>query len=302
MRILVSGKNGQLAQALAEHSSDEFEIICLSRLQADITNYDLLDEKVRSHQPDIVINTAAFTAVDQAEISPEAAFLLNETGARNIAKICSGLKIPLIHISTDYVFDGRLSRSYRTADTPSPINVYGRSKLAGENAVREQHTEHVIIRTSWIFSPFGKNFMKTMLKLANERDTLQVVSDQFGRPTYAPHLARALLDLSRFLVQKTRGWGTYHLTNTGTFISWFDFATEIFNQASPHADKKTNIEAVTSDQFPAQAQRPVNSRLDTSLFKDQFNIELPDWKLGIADYLLRITNAADTKTTPGDKA
>ena len=300
MKILVLGKHGQLARSLAELSSAKNEIICLSRYEADISSRELLGSKVKKYQPEIVINTAAFTAVNAAEQSPKQSFLLNETGARNIAEICSDLDIPLIHISTDYVFDGQLTRSYRPDDSTSPINIYGKSKLAGEVAVREQHPEHIILRTSWIFSPFGKNFMITMLALAKEKSSIHVVSDQFGRPTYAPHLASALIQLSEILLNRNNGWGTYHLTNSGESISWFDFATEIFLQSAT-SESQLKIRPISVDQFPTSAKRPENSRLDTTLFTDKFGVTLPDWKTGIADCLATFDKADYEEKKLGDK-
>ncbi len=291
MRILVAGNSGQVACSLAELSSDSCEIVAIGRPALDLLDVSSINAAVERVSPDLIVNAAAYTAVDQAESEQAAAFALNCDGAGQLAAAAAAHNIPLIHISTDYVFDGKGERPYREVDPVAPSSIYGKSKLAGEQAVLAAQPQSLIVRTAWVVSPFGKNFCKTMLRLANEHQKLRVVDDQIGSPTYAPHLAAALVEMGRFAVAKRNDtqWGIYHLANRGS-ASWCDVAKQVMlaakNAGLPHAP----VEAITTAEFPTPAARPANSRLDCSKAEANFGIVLADWKSGIDDCVQRLAD------------
>jgi dTDP-4-dehydrorhamnose reductase len=237
------------------------------------------------------VNAAAYTAVDQAETEPEVAFAVNAEGAGEVAFEAREVGAPVIQISTDYVFDGRATQPYREDSATGPVNVYGQSKLAGEEAVRSANPQHLIFRTSWVFSPFGANFLKTMLRVASERDEVRVVSDQIGCPTSAHGLARAILEpLRAWRSGRTTGQGdTYHFASAGA-CSWSGFAEEIFRASSEAGGPAAQVVPITTDEYPTIAKRPGYSVLDTSKFTRDFNLALPNWQNEVREAVRRLVS------------
>ncbi len=296
MKILVAGRSGQLARALKEADlpGSDWQIETVGRPEFDLADPATLRERIEASAPDILINTAAYTAVDKAEDEPEAALAINAIGAGHLAEATVEAGIPILHVSTDYVFSGEGQAARVETDTPSPINVYGRSKLAGETAVAQANPRHLIVRTSWLYSPFGHNFVKTMLRLGGERDELTVVDDQTGSPTYAPDLAEALIKMAGKVAGRPEGdsvWGIYHLANSDT-ATWFNFASEIFRQASGHGFNTPKLSPVTSDAFPTSAARPVFSVLNCEKAQETFGIRLRDWHEAVSDCITRLARDA----------
>lgn len=276
MRILVIGRSGQLAASLAEKAAERsgLEMLFLGRPEFDMEYAASFSEQVKALRPDLVINTAAYTAVDQAEVEPERAFAINLNGAAAMAHAARKLGIPFVHISTDYVFNGRKRDLYVELDEADPLNVYGRSKLGGERAVLEAHPQALVLRTSWLFSPFGGNFLKTMLKVGAERPLLRIVSDQIGNPTSALDLAAAILEISAVL--RSEPGGLYHLTGEGS-TSWYGFADTIFQECARRGGPKPALEAISSVDYKTAAARPANSRLDCTAFASRFGVKLRPW-------------------------
>jgi dTDP-4-dehydrorhamnose reductase len=257
--ILVTGAGGQVAHELAVTES-EYRVVALSRSQLDITNQQQINTAFEEYRPDILINAAAYTQVDRAEEEPERAFAINRDGVSNLAYACKGAGIPLLHISTDYVFDGNKTAAYREDDEISPAGVYGASKASGEAALRSILERHVILRTSWVFSATGSNFVKTMLRLGKERDELGIVNDQHGCPTSAESIAAALLQISeRYLRGDEIEWGTYHFCGQPE-TTWYGFAKRIFERAKGFDHLKLN--GIPTSEYPTPAARPMNSVLD----------------------------------------
>lgn len=280
MKILVTGKNGQLGseiQSLSKESSASY--IFLDSTEGDITNKENLERIVREHAIDTIINCAAYTAVDKAESEEEKAFLVNHFGVQNLVEICSEHKIRLIHISTDYVFDGKASTPYTPNSPVSPVGIYGKSKQQGESAILNSTIEAVIIRTSWVFSSFGNNFVKTMLRLGGEKESLNVVNDQFGCPTYAKDLAAACIKIAATAKWKEQS-AVYHFSNSGE-ISWFDFATEIMKQANLNC----KIQPIPTEDYPTPAERPKYSVLETTKIQSDYNLTIRHWKEALKDCL-----------------
>jgi dTDP-4-dehydrorhamnose reductase len=273
-KVLITGKNGQVVSALRTLSNPNFELICVSRPELDLQNLDNFDTIITAIKPDFIINAAAYTFVDKAEDEPELAFKINGLSAGIIAKSAAKIGVPIIHISTDYVFDGQKPTTYNERDRVNPMNVYGASKLLGETKVQNNNLNHIILRTSWVYSPFGSNFVKTMLKYGAEREVLKVVNDQFGNPTSAFEIANAMFAI---LEQLSSGnlsslGETFHFSgNTDT--SWCGFAQEIFKQSQQLGGPNPIIEPISSDAFPTKVKRPKNSRLDCTKFEKQFNFQ-----------------------------
>jgi dTDP-4-dehydrorhamnose reductase len=285
MRILVAGSQGQLARALVERgrSRHGLSIVALGRPQLDLADTSSIARVVAAEQPDLIINTAAYTAVDNAEREPKAAFAINRDGAGGLATSAREIDAPIVHISTDYVFDGTKSNAYVETDATCPIGVYGSSKREGEAAVATANPEHLILRTSWLFSPYGHNFLKTMLRLAAERPELRVVADQFGNPTYAPDLADAILELASRVVDKAFPpvWGIYHAAGTGD-TSWHGFATEIVRAAARITVPKVSVIPIATADYPTTTRRPANSQLNCDKLERVFGIRLPPWQQSVA--------------------
>lgn len=279
MNLLCIGQSGQVARALAERSADrDISCVCIGRPDLDLTDPDSLARSVARIAPDLVINAAAYTAVDRAEAELEAAMTLNAEGPAVLAGLCAARDLPLIHLSTDYVFDGTSPNPYTESDTTKPINAYGTSKLAGEQAIRAALPQHIILRTSWVYSPFGSNFVKTMLRLASERGAASVVDDQIGAPTSAHDIADAVLDIAAQIHAggDDASYGTYHYAAAGT-CSWADFAALIFRVHDSRTGCSTALNRIASSAYPTPAARPANSRLATRKLESAFGITSKDW-------------------------
>lgn len=277
-RILVFGSSGQVARELKRARWDRgADVTFLDRAAADLSAPERLGPIVRRTMPDLVIIAAAYTAVDGAESEESLAMTVNAHGPAAIARAAAELSAPLIHLSTDYVFDGEKDGFYGEEDRTNPINAYGRSKLAGEAAVRAANPRHIILRTSWVYSAGGANFLRTMLRLAATREEVRVVADQRGCPTAAPHLAQAVAMLAPQLMGQAPIWGTYHLSGQ-TQTSWHGFAEGIFAGLAKRAIRRPRNIAVTTDEFPTPARRPLNSRLSCERSKAAFGLSLPGWE------------------------
>jgi dTDP-4-dehydrorhamnose reductase len=294
MKILVIGREGQLARGLVE-AADTAGVRVVAFGRPDI---DLVDEKsvtavVSRERPDAVVNAAAYTAVDAAEDQPRLAHAVNARGAEYVARACAANSIPVIHISTDYVFDGMKDSPYCEDDATAPTNAYGRSKLEGERLVVKACERHLILRTAWLHSPWGTNFVKTMLRLVADRPFISVVDDQRGSPTYVPHLARVVLAVATRAAADPAGtrWGIYHAVDGGE-TTWFGFAREVFRSAAEHGLPAAEIAPIATADFPTAARRPANSRLNCDKLRRLFGLELPDWRVGVQDCVARLSAAA----------
>jgi len=262
MKVLIIGKSGQLASELIDTKPAGFEVLALGREDIEILTIDSISEQVKKFNPAVVINASAYTAVDNAETEIDEAYAINSVGVVNIAKVCESKKIRLIHISTDFVFDGQKNTAYTTSDKTNPISVYGDSKLAGEKAIREYHPDNsAIVRTSWLYSNHGNNFVKTMLRLMTEKNSLNVVADQIGCPTYAKELAYFIWKLTS---QKSIN-SLYNWSDLGV-ASWYDFAVAIQDIAieCDKLNKKIPIKAISTQEYPTPAKRPQFSLLDST--------------------------------------
>ncbi len=281
-RVLVTGANGQLGSELKELLGDAKEHFFTDGDTLDITDLFALKRFVKENDIDVILNCAAYTAVDKAEEEAELATLINRDGAKNLAEICVSEGVKLVHISTDYVFDGKNYKPYNEEDNPNPTGVYGRSKLeAEEEILRVSPKNSVIIRTSWVYSSYGNNFVKTMLKLGKTKDEIGVVYDQVGTPTYAKDLASAILKIHPIL--KNEKPQIYHYSNEGV-LSWYDFAKEIMKMAK--LDCKVN--PLKTSQYPTPAKRPHFSLLDKSKIKTDFGLEIAYWKDSLSECLERL--------------
>jgi dTDP-4-dehydrorhamnose reductase len=294
MRVAVIGKRGQLARCLAETAPAGVELVCFGRDEFDLADPSADRSTLASHRPELVINAAAFTAVDAAETDRDAAFALNAHGPARLAEFCSQREIGLIHISTDYVFDGNQTRPYAETDSTAPLNVYGESKRRGEIAVAEVLARHIIIRTSWLYSAFGSNFVKTMLRLAGQRDSLRIVSDQIGRPTSATQLANVIWDIAGQLRAHWGTpplWGTYHYADSAE-MSWVDFAAAIFAMPEAELRRAPQIERIASSDYPTPAKRPPYSVLDTTKIESTFGTRPAFWGESLRAVLSRLKQGA----------
>lgn len=277
--ILVIGRSGQVAQAIAHIGNDA--VHCAGRDEADLLNPQSLAQALDRHGPSIVLNTGAYTSVDGAESEPDLCRALNVDGPASLARLCAERELPLIHLSTDCVFDGKKDAPYTPGDTPLPLCVYGQSKLDGEVAVQDIAARSLIVRVSWIFSRFGGNFVRTMLKLALSRDEVMVVDDQVGCPTHAPDLASALIDMARQAVRdEFDAWGVYHLAGAG-MTDRASMARRIFEVSRRIGGPTADIVPVPTSAYPTPARRPLNARLDMSETTRVFGVSLPDWKDGL---------------------
>jgi len=283
--ILVSGQNGQVAQALQQCLGDLGQLHVLGRDRLDLAQPEAIRALVQRLAPDLIINAAAYTAVDQAESEPELAFALNARAPGIFAEEAARLGIPLIHYSTDYVFDGDKDTPYTEDDEPNPLNVYGRSKLAGERAIEAADGQHLILRTSWVYSRHGRNFLLTMQRLLQEQPQLRIVADQIGAPTWAGTLATSTrLLIERWLAGQAGAWGTYHLTARGE-TSWFGFAQAIGAHLKAQGLPCAELLPIPSSDYPTPARRPLNSRLDCSLLQHQWQVSQPHWQQALIDCL-----------------
>ena len=279
-KIIVLGRSGQVATELAA-----LGCACFGRERADLETPGVAADLIAANTPRAVINAAAYTAIDRAEGEEALAMRINGAAVGEVAQACASLGVPLVHISTDYVFDGRGETPWQPDDPTAPLGAYGRSKLAGEEAVRHAGGVHAILRTSWVFSAQGANFVKTMLRLGAERDALRIVTDQWGGPTPARDIARACLTMAERLTPETTG--TYHFAGQPT-TTWAGFAEEIFAAASMQVD----VTPILSEDFPTPASRPKNSRLNCTSLEAAFGITPPDWKAGLTATLKELGHGA----------
>ncbi|MFP3942396.1 MAG: dTDP-4-dehydrorhamnose reductase [Alphaproteobacteria bacterium] len=298
MRILLTGANGQLGTELRRCLEGQgWALTAVSRQELDIADADAVEEFFSGQRFDLVVNAAAYTAVDGAETEQETAFRVNAGAPGRLARLCAAQGASLIHFSTDYIFDGTKPAPYRENDPPCPANAYGRSKEAGERAIREALERHLIIRTAWLFGARGGNFVKTMLRLSEERDELSVVADQHGNPTAACDLANCTAELTRKLFEnppREFAWGTYHCVNRDA-ASWFEFAEAIFGHAAPVTGRRPVVRPITTSEFPTPAARPANSRLDCTKLERTFGIVMPSWRRTLPHVIDEILS---TRATP----
>jgi dTDP-4-dehydrorhamnose reductase len=294
--ILVAGRSGQLGRCLSETASRRrMRITVGGRPDFDIENPESIDHVLDTVSPQIIINAAAYTAVDKAETEAAHCFSVNRDGAGLLARAAWRRNVPFIHISTDYVFDGQKSSPYREDDSPAPLNVYGRSKFEGERAVLAAHPQALILRTSWVYSSFGSNFVKTMLRLADSQPSLRVVDDQIGCPTSAHDLAVAIIDIvpQVLAVDGARPHARlYHLSGTGQ-TSWYGLAAEIFASVKKRGWRVPAVEPVLTVDYPTLAQRPANSVLDCSEVQRAFGVKLPHWSASVEACINQLTAQVD---------
>lgn len=280
MKILVTGSKGQLGHELFIQGNHlGYKILPTDLLDLDITDKVQVKHRLEKFQPSLVVNAAAYTNVDKAEIEQNLAFAVNRDGPANLAGACATFEIPLIHISTDFIFDGKKSSPYIESDLASPLNIYGKSKQEGENEVRSRLKKHIILRTSWLYGVHGHNFVKTMLRLSREKQVIPVVADQFGSPTNAADLAHAVLQIiSRIKCRGDITWGTYHYCGLG-ITTWHGFAEEILSLAGQYISMKTiTVKPISTAEYPTKATRPCFSALDCSLIKKNFGISIKPWQ------------------------
>lgn len=289
LRILVAGRSGQVAQSLVEAAKARpgIELIAMGRPDLDISDQASVDQAVADIDPDMVINAAAYTAVDKAEEEREAAFDGNKAGPRHLAEATAANELPLIHISTDYVFDGQGERPYKEGDPTAPLGVYGESKLAGERVVTGTNPRHLILRTAWVYGAYGANFLKTMLRVAESRDELSVVADQRGAPTSSHAIAEVLLDIAEGIRDGKDAWGVYHMAAQGETV-WADFAEAIFEASAQHGGPSAAVKHIPSSEYPTPAARPAYSVLDSSKLKDAFGTQIPHWRDPIEGIVARV--------------
>ena len=295
MKALVTGAQGQVGQALVDAAPEA--VIGLDRAALDITDVEAVQRAVAMYAPDVVINAAAYTAVDRAEEEPDHAFAVNRDGAAHLAMACADERIPLLHISTDYVFDGAKPEPYDETDEPNPLGVYGASKWAGEEAVRAHLEHYIILRTAWVFSAHGHNFVKTILRLARERETLRVVADQHGHPTSASAIAEALLTLAQSVIAEPGRWGTYHFAGQPP-TTWHGFAEAIIEEAQAHMPLAVRVvEPIPTAAYPTPARRPQYAGLNTTRFSEAFGMAMPDWRSGLHAVVDRVVGALPHSNT-----
>ena len=295
MRIAVTGASGQLGRSLLEATNGtSFAPIALGRPAFDLLDDASVDRSIAAAAPDLLVNAAAYTSVDAAETDAVAAFAANAAGAESVARACSRLGIPLVHLSTDYVFAGTAASAYVETDRTGPQSVYGRSKLEGEHRVAAACARHIILRTAWVHSPFGGNFVKAMLRRAGAQAEIAVVEDQVGHPPYAPHLAETILAMARHIDGRTDvPWGTFHAAGSGS-ASWADVAREVFAVSAGLGGPTAGVVGIPTSGYPVAAKRPANSRLDCSKLADVFGLRLPDWRSGVRDGVTRLLRQRPT--------
>jgi dTDP-4-dehydrorhamnose reductase len=284
MRIAVTGSRGQVATSLLERAGLRAEVVALGRPAFDLADRPTVLAGLDAARPDVVVNAAAYTGVDKAEAEEATAVRVNAEGAGNVAEAAARLGVPLLHLSTDYVFDGALDRPYREDDPTGPTGAYGRSKLAGEKLVAERCEDSVILRTAWVYSPFGANFVRTMLRLNETRDEVGVVADQRGNPTSALDIADALLTVATRVKNDDSSAlrGVFHMTGSGE-ATWADFAEAIFQEAAARGRRLTHVKRIATAEYPTPARRPANSRLDNEKLTRVYGLRLPEWRQSVAE-------------------
>lgn len=280
--LVIGGTSGQVARQLSALDDPDFMIQVGGRPDVDLTVPSTLSSAILAARPDVVINCGAYTAVDLAEKERDLADTINASGPAVLGAICAAAGLPIIHLSTDYVFDGAKTSPYVETDFTGPQSVYGATKLGGETAIAASGVRHVILRVSWVHAPEGKNFVRTMLRLAVSRDRVGVVADQIGRPTYAPHLAIAVRDIAaRLVIDPLAPTGVFHLTGSGEACSWRQFAQTVFNASQVRGGPTAIADPITTAGYPTPAKRPANSVLDCIKIAKAYGIMLPDWKRGV---------------------
>jgi dTDP-4-dehydrorhamnose reductase len=282
MRIAVTGSKGQVATSLIERAEGKVEIVALGRPAFDLTDRAAVIAGLDAARPDVVVNAGAYTAVDKAETEEADAVRVNGDGAAHVAEAAVRLGVPLVHLSTDYVFDGALDRPYREDDPTSPTGAYGRSKLAGERAVADRCEDSVILRTAWVYSPFGANFVRTMLRLNETRDEVGVVADQQGNPTSALDIADALIAIATRMKDDASPAlrGVFHMTGSGE-ATWADLAETVFHQAAARGRRLTHVRRIATADYPTPARRPANSRLDNEKLARVYGVRLQEWRQSV---------------------
>ena len=288
MRLLVTDRNGQVATSLAERAATHpgIEVLALGRPELDLESPATVEAAIAAARPDLVVNAAAYTAVDKAESDSGRAFAANRDGAAAAARAAARLGVPVIHLSTDYVYPGDKPSPYVESDATGPSSVYGQSKFEGEQAVMAAHPQALIFRTSWVYSPFGANFVKTMLRIGKDRDVVRVVADQQGNPTSAIDIADAILRLAPGLGSTPAG-GIYHLCGSGS-TTWCGLAQAIFAESGKLGGPAPRVEAITTAEYPTPARRPANSRMDTAAFTARFGFALRPWPDAVAETVARL--------------
>ena len=290
-RLAVTGRDGQVVRALLERGeASGVTVMALGRPDLDLAQPETVAAALRAAAPDAIVNAAAYTAVDKAESEPGLALAVNGAGAGAVAQAAAELRVPILQLSTDYVFDGSADRPYREDDPVGPLGAYGRSKLAGEEAVAAVGADYVILRTAWVYSPFGANFVKTMLRVAATRPAVSVVADQHGCPTAAHDIADALLAVARNLVEKPDEpalRGVFHMTGSGE-ATWAEFAEAIFAISAELAGPKASVTPITTADYPTPARRPKNSRLDGSKLARVHGVTLPAWRTSLQGCVSRL--------------
>ncbi len=294
MTLLVFGAGGQLGKEIGGTvARRNLSAVLLSRAEADIADRQTIVSAVEKTQPSAVINAAAYTKVDKAEDEPEQAYRENRDGPALLAEICAAKGLPLIHVSTDYVFDGTKPTPYIETDPVAPLGIYGASKEAGERAIRDRLEHHVILRTAWVYGVHGNNFLKTMLNLARTKESWGVVADQRGNPTATADLADALLTAAARAADKRSSnlWGTYHFAGTGA-ATWHDFASEIVSAQAPITGRRPEVRAITTADYPTKAKRPVNSCLDSTRFETVFGMKARPWAARTREVVAALLSAS----------
>lgn len=291
MRVVVTGRDGQVVGSLIERAEGtEFQIVPLGRPELDLVgSVDAIRSAIEQAEPDVIVSAAAYTQVDKAEREAELAFAVNRDGPRALAMAARSLAVPLVHLSTDYVFDGSKTSPYVEDDATGPTGIYGASKLAGEEAVLAEHEDSAVLRTAWVYSPFGNNFVKTMLRLAAGRDEISVVADQRGNPTSALDIADAVLAVAENLRRESDRAlrGVFHMTASGN-ASWAEFAAAIFALSREAGGPTAAVKHIGTADYPTPAKRPANSQLDSTKLAHVHGVSLPDWRSSLKDVVTRL--------------
>lgn len=291
LRYVVTGRSGQVAQSLIERAEgrDDIEIIPLARPCLDLADAATIEKAFVEARPDLIISAAAYTAVDQAESDAAEAFAVNSTAINEIGRVATKLDVPVVHLSTDYVFEGTKAEPYQETDAVGPLGVYGQSKLEGERHLIASGADYVILRTAWVYSPFNRNFLRTMMHLAESRDELNVVADQYGNPTSAHDIADAILRVAGNLLasQDEDLRGIFHVAGSGE-ASWADFASEIFRISAQMGGPSATVHPIPTAQYPTPARRPHNSRLDCRKLERVHGVRLPSWQIATKTTLQRL--------------
>ena len=288
--ILITGGTGQVGTGLTLANRGRFEVVAPARAELDLLDAASIERNIASRDWAAIVNCAAYTAVDKAESEPEPAFAINAEAPGTIARAAAARAIPLLHVSTDYVFDGSKAKPYAEDDPVAPLGVYGASKEAGERAVRDEGGRSIILRTAWVVSPWGHNFIKTMLRLGAEREELGVVADQIGCPTSAIDIAETLLTLTERMLDRQESPGTYHFVNSGQ-ASWHDLASAVFAYAGARGMKTARVKAITTADYPTPAKRPANSRLSTAKLEQTFGMTPRPWQVAVEEILASLIDA-----------